>query len=59
MSMAMLQWIAQTKSHHQVHQQGTDITVLTQDNVIYPHLAITVEIGTITMIIRPDIGLAG
>ena len=59
MSMAMLQQIAQTKSHHQVHQQGTEITVLTQDNVIDPHLAITIKIGTITMIIGTDIGLAG
>ena len=55
----MLQQIGQTKPHHQVHQQGTEITVLTQDNVIDPHLAITTEIDTITMIIRTDICLAG
>ena len=53
----MLQWIVQTKSHHQVHQQGTEITVLTQDDVIDPHLAITIEISTIAMIIKTDIGL--
>ena len=46
------------KSHHQVHEQGTEITVPTQDDVRDPHLAITIEIGTITMIIRTDIGLA-
>ena len=59
MSMAMSQQIAQTKSHHQVHQQGTEITVPMQDNAIDPHLIITIEIGTITMIIGTDIGLAG
>ena len=59
MSMTVLQQIAQTKSHHQVHQQGTEITVPTQDDAIDPHLAITIEIGTITMIIETDIGLAG
>ena len=58
-NMAMSQLIAQTKSHHTVHQQGIEITVLTQDNVIDPHLTITTEIGTIAMIIRTDIGLAG
>ena len=47
----MSQQIAQTKSHHQVHQQGTEITVLTQNNAIDPHLTITIEIGNITMII--------
>ena len=59
MSMAMLQQIAQTKPHHQVPQQGTEITVPTQDNVIDPHFSITIEIGTITKIIGTDIGLAG
>ena len=59
MNIAMSQQIAQTKSHHQVHWQGTEITVLTQDDAIDPHLAITIKIGTITMIIRTDIGLAG
>ena len=59
MSMAMLQQIAQTKSYHQVHQQDTEMTVLTQDDAIDPHVTITIEIGTITMIIGTDIGLAG
>ena len=39
--------------------QGTEITVLTQDNAIDSHLAITTEIGTIAMIIKTDIGLTG
>ena len=55
MSMDMLQWTAQTKSHHQVHQQGTGITVLTHDDVIDPHLTITIMIGTIAVIIKIDI----
>ena len=59
MNMAMLQQIAPTKSHHQVHWQGTEIPVLTQDTMIDPHLAISIEIGIITMIIESDIGLAG
>ena len=54
MSMAMLQQIAQTKSNHQVHQQGTDITLLTQDDVIGPHLTITIKIGIIAVIIEAD-----
>ena len=58
MNMAMLQWIAQTKSHCQVHLQGTEIPVLTQDVVIDPHLTMTIEIGTIAMIIETDIDLA-
>ena len=57
--MAMLEQIAQTKSHHQVHQQGTEITVPTQDDLTDPHLAITIEIGTITMINGTDIVSAG
>ena len=55
----MLQQIAQTKSHHQVYQQDTEIIILTQDNVIDPHLGITIAIGTITMTIETGIGLAG
>ena len=55
----MLQQIAQTKSHHQVHQQSTEIAVPTQDDAIDPHLTITIELGTITVIIGTDIGLAG
>ena len=59
MNMAMLQQIAQTKSHHQAHQQGTEVTVPTQDDVIDPHPTITIKIGTITIIIGTDIGLSG
>ena len=51
--------IAPTKSHHQAHQQGTEIPVLMQDTVIDPHPTIPIEIGIITMIIETDIGLAG
>ena len=59
MIMAMLQQIAQTKSHHQAYQQDTEIKILTKDNVIDPHLGVTIEIGTITMAIKTGIGLAG
>ena len=57
--MNMLQQIAQTKSCHQAYQQNTETTILTQDNVIDPHLGITIEIGTITRTIKTVIGLAG
>ena len=57
--MAMLQWIAQTKFHHQAYQQDTEITILTQEDVIDPHLKITIIIGTIPMTIKTGIGLAG
>ena len=57
--MAMLQQIAQTKSHHQAYQQDTEITILTQDDVIGPHLRISITIGTITMTIKTGTGLAG
>ena len=50
MNMAMLQQIAQTKSHHQVHLQGTEIPILMQDADIDLHLA---------MIIETDIDLTG
>ena len=50
MSMAILQQIAQTKSHHQVHLQGTEIPILMQDATIDLHL---------TMIIKTDIDLTG
>ena len=59
MIMAMLQQIAQTKSHHQAYQQVTEITILTQDAAIDPHLGITIKIGTITVTIETGIGLAG
>ena len=57
--MAMLQQIAQTKFHHQVYQQDTEITILTQEDVIDPHLEITIMIGTITVTIKTGTGLAG
>ena len=46
----MLQQTAMTKYHHQVHLQGTEIPILTQDTVIDLHLII---------ITRTDIGLTG
>ena len=55
----MSQQIAQTNSHHQAYQLDTEITILAQDNVIDPHLRITIKIGTITMTIKTGIGLAG
>ena len=59
MTMAMLQQIAQTKSSHQVYQQDTEITILTQDDMIDPQLRIAITIGTITMTIETGIGLVG
>ena len=59
MTMAMSQQIAQTKFCHQAYQQDTEITILTQEDVIDPHLKITIMIGTITMTIETGIGLAG
>ena len=50
MNMSMSQQIAQTKYHHQVHLQGTEILILTQDTMIDLHL---------TMITGTDIGLTG
>ena len=57
--MAMSQQIAPTKSHHQANQQDTEITILTQDNMIDPHLEIAIEIDTITVIIGTGVGIAG
>ena len=59
MNMAMLQQIAQTKSHHQVHLQGTETLILTQDTAIDPHLTMTIKTGTLTMTIKTDIDLTG
>ena len=59
MTMAMLQQIPQTKFCHQAYQQDTEIKILTQEDVIGPHLEITIAIGTITMSIKTGIGLAG
>ena len=59
MNMSMLQQIAQTKSHHQVHQQGMEIPIPAQDIKIDLHLAMTIETGTLAMIIETDIDLTG
>ena len=59
MTMAMLQQIAQTKFCHQAYQQDTEIPTLTQEDMIDPHLKITIVKGTITMTIETGIGLAG
>ena len=59
MIMAMSQQIALTKFHHQAYQQDTEITTLTQEDVIDPHLKITIAIGIITVIIKTGTGLAG
>ena len=57
--MAMSQQIAQTKSYHQVHQQGMEIPILAQDTVIDLHLTMTIETGILAMIIETDIDLTG
>ena len=44
MNMAMLQQIAQTKSHHQVHLQDKEIPILTQD--LAPSLSLSESSGT-------------
>ena len=59
MTMAMLQQIALTKFCHQAYQQDTEITILTQEDVIDPHLKITIVISTMTITIETGIGLAG
>ena len=59
MIMAMLQQIAQTKFCHQAYQQDTEITTLTQEDMIDPHLEITIAIGIITVTIKTGTGLAG
>ena len=50
MNMAMSQQTVETKYHHQVHLQGTEIPILAQDTITDLHLII---------IIRTDIGLTG
>ena len=50
MNMTISQQIAQTRSCHQVHLQGTEISILMQDAVIDLHL---------TMVIETDIDLTG
>ena len=59
MIMAMSQQIAPTKFNHQAYQQDTEITTLTQEDMIDPHLGITIMIGIITMTIETGTGLAG
>ena len=57
MNMAMLQQIAQTKSHCQVHLQDKGIPILAQDAMIDPSLAMTIETGTLAMTIEIDTDL--
>ena len=45
MNMALSQQTVQTKHCHQVHLQGTEIPILTQDTVIDPHLAMITGTG--------------
>ena len=52
MNMAMLQQIAQTKSHCQVCLQDKEIPILTQDAMIDPPLAMTIKTGTVAMTIE-------
>ena len=59
MNMAMLQQIAQTKSHHQVHLQDKETHILTQDAVIDLPPTMTIEAGTVPMTIMIDIDLTG
>ena len=59
MIMAMLQQIVPTKFHYEAYQQDTEITTLTQEDVIDPHLKITITIGIITMTIKTGIDLVG
>ena len=55
----MSQQIAQTKSHHQACLQDKEIPILTQDAVIDPPLAMTIDTGTVAMTIETDIDSAG
>ena len=57
--MAMSQQIAPPKFCHQAYQQDTEITTLTQEDMIDQHLEITIAIGIITVTIETSIGLAG
>ena len=58
MIMVMSQQIAPTKFHHQAYQQDTETTTLTQEDVIDPHLKITITIGITTMTIKTGTGSA-
>ena len=59
MIMAMSQQIAQTEFCHQAYQQDTEIKTLTQEDVIDPHLEITITINIITMTVETATCLAG
>ena len=59
MIMAILQQVAPTKFFHQAYQQDTEITTLTQGDMIDPHLNITIMIDIITMTMERGTGLAG
>ena len=56
MIMAMSQQIAPIKFHHQAYQQDTETT--TPEDMIDPHLRITIEIGITTMTIEIGTGSA-
>ena len=59
MNMTMSQWIAQTKSHHQIHLQDKEIPILTQDTTIDPPITMTIETGTVAMTVETDIDSTG
>ena len=50
MIMAMLQQIAPTKFHPQVYQHDAETTTL--EDMIDPHLGVTIQIGITTMTIE-------
>ena len=54
--MAMLQQIALTKFCHQAYQQDTETT--TPEDMIDPHLGITITMGITTMTIKMGTGSA-
>ena len=56
MIMAMLQWIAPTKFHPQAYQHDAETTTL--EDMIDPHLRITIAIGITTMTIEIGTGSA-
>ena len=56
MIMAMLQQIAPTKFHPQTYQHDTETTTL--EDVIDPHLGVTIKIGITTVTIKIGTGSA-
>ena len=56
MIMAMLQWIAPTKFHPQAYQHDAETTTL--EDVIDPHLGVTIAKGITTMTIKIGTGSA-